>query len=495
MIRLVCFVVLLLQEQSVPRIPEPDAEAQKQTLKTLKELFKEEYSKKTAADQTDLARKLVKTSADPSLDSNTRYVCLTEARDLAMAAGEAPVALEAVSLLGKSFMIQVPAAKMAVLAKMSGAARETEKIRALGRAYYDLAREAVVSEDYDSASAAASKADVLGRAIKDASLVEQVGELKKDLVVLKSELQKVKGALDNPATGDVDAAGRYLCFIRNDWAAGLKLLADGGKAPLKDLAAKDLSNPEAPEVQIEVGDGWWQLAQAEKVSWKKLNILGRARRWYDRAAPSATGLVKIRLDKRLVELEGLVPGPVNLLRVIDPKRDAISGEWSVDDGVLTNKGDNEVVVQLPYQPPEEYDLRIVMRRLGSTDSIWTGLVAGNTNVAFVIDGYPLNGWIAGFDLIDGKYVDQQATGTVKGQQFIHGGKDAVLEFQVRKTSITAFVDGKKLLTYEGPFSRLSTRPAVKLTDKKALYLGSWGGKNGWVDVKITPLSGPGRKTK
>src|SRR6185436_5430207 len=109
------------------------------------------------------------------------------------------------------------------------------------------------------------KADALGRAIKDASLVEQVGELKKDLGVLKSELQKVKASLDNPATGDADAAGRYLCFIRNDWAAGLKLLAEAGKAPLKDLAAKDLSNPEAPETQVEVGDGWWQLAQAERI--------------------------------------------------------------------------------------------------------------------------------------------------------------------------------------------------------------------------------------
>lgn len=495
MLLTLCLALFLQETTPQQRIPEPDLDTQKATLKQIKDLFKEEYAKKTASDQVDLARKLIKTSGDSSVDMNTKYVCLAEARDLAVAASDAPVAMEAITLLGKSFMISVPAAKMAVLGKMSAAAKEVERLRALSRGYYELAREGIATEDYDTSASAAAKAETLARAIKDASVAEQAAELKKDLAVLKSEQQKVKAALDNPATGDADAVGRYLCFVRGEWTSGLKLLSEGGKAPLKELATKDLANPETPEGQVEIADGWWQTAQAEKISWKKLSILGRARRWYDVAQPAANGLVKVKLDKRLIELEGLLPGPINLLRLIDPKRDAVTGEWMLDAGVLSNKGDTGVVLQIPYQPPEEYDLRVVLRRLGSTDSIWTGLVVGNSQVSFVMDGYPLSNWISGFELIDGKFIDQQPGGTLKGQQFVSGGKDVTLEILVRKTSITVLLDGKKLTTYEGPIGRLSARGDMKLPDRKALYLGSWGGKNGWAEVKITPLSGPGKKTK
>ncbi|HLY73083.1 MAG TPA: hypothetical protein VKU80_03105 [Planctomycetota bacterium] len=490
-----CLVAaVLLQEGTAQRIPEPDAEAQKQAAKAIKDLFKEEFARKSPPDQVELARKLIKTSADSSVDMSTKYVCLTEARDLAIAASEASVAMEAVSLLGKSFLIAVPAAKMNVLGKMAAATKEVERLRALGRGYYELARETITTEDYDTAGAAATKSETLARAIKDTFLGEQVAELKRDLGILKSEQQKVKASIDNPAAGDADAVGRYLCFVRNEWVSGLKLLSENGKPPLKELAAKDLAEPETPEARVEVGDGWWLQAQTEKISWKKLNLLGRARRWYDLALPAAGGLVKVKLDKRLIELEGLVPGPVNLMRLIDPKRDAVTGEWSMDAGVLSNKGDNGVVLQIPYQPPEEYDLHVVVRRLGSTDSVWTGLVIGNTQVAFVCDGYPASNWVTGFEQVDGKFIDQQP-GSLKGQRYIDGGKDATFDFAVRKTSITVQVDGKRLLAYEGPISRLSNRPDVKTPDKKALYLGSWGGKNGYVEVKLTPLSGPGKKTK
>src|SRR5579862_1458771 len=193
---------VLLQDTGTQRIPEPDADAQKQAAKAIKELFKEEYARKSPADQVDLARKLIKTGSDSSVDMNTKYTCLAEARDLAVAALETSVAMEAVTLLGKSFMIAVPAAKMAVLGKMAAATKDVEKLRGLGRGYYDLARESITTEDYDAAGSAAAKSDTLARAIKDTFLAEQVAELKKDLGVLKAEQQKVKSSLDNPSTGD-----------------------------------------------------------------------------------------------------------------------------------------------------------------------------------------------------------------------------------------------------------------------------------------------------
>src|SRR6185436_17336 len=102
------------------------------------------------------------------------------------------------------------------------------------------------------------------------------------------------------------------------------------------------------------------MAQAEKISWKKLNLQARARYWYDQAQPSVTGLVKIRLDKRLAEMESASPGGgLNLLALIDPKRDAVHGDWTMENGILVvNQAPNTLSLQIPYQPPEEYDLHV-----------------------------------------------------------------------------------------------------------------------------------------
>src|SRR6185295_330166 len=124
---------LLLQDAPVQRIPEPDADAQKQALNALKDLFKDEYAKKSPADQAELVRKLIRTSADPGLDSASRHGCLSEARDMAVTAAETELALEAITLLGKSFTIAVPAAKLAALGKLATGIREPEKIRTLAK--------------------------------------------------------------------------------------------------------------------------------------------------------------------------------------------------------------------------------------------------------------------------------------------------------------------------------------------------------------------------
>jgi hypothetical protein len=274
------------------------------------------------------------------------------------------------------------------------------------------------------------------------------------------------------------------------------LLAEGGKSPLKELATKDLAKPETPEAQVEVGDGWWQLAQAEKVSWKKLNILGHARSWYDLAQPNVTGLVKVKLSKRLVELDNQVPGSgINLMALIDPKRDAVHGTWTMEDGMLVDQGNESLVLQIPYQPPDEYDLRVGVKRLSSTDSVMIGLVIGNAQVTFLADAYPGEGGrLVGFEQVDGKFLTGQPN-AMKGKQLINGDKPTIFEISVRRTSIKVNVDGKKLLAYEGPMAKLSNRPDSKTPDDKALYIGGWSSRLGFTEIRVTPLSGPGKKTK
>src|SRR5258706_12581886 len=97
------FVVALTAAafQDKPALPpEPDANAQKETLKQIRDLFKEDYAKKTPADQAALAQKLLQKGAEAGDDPTSKYVLIKEARDVAMNAGDADTALRSAAELG-----------------------------------------------------------------------------------------------------------------------------------------------------------------------------------------------------------------------------------------------------------------------------------------------------------------------------------------------------------------------------------------------------------
>jgi hypothetical protein len=90
----------------------------------------------------------------------------------------------------------------------------------------------------------------------------------KEIGELKAPSEKIRKAYDPVDKNPADPAanfeiGRFQCFVKGDWDVGLSFLAKGSDAGLGALAAKDLAAPTDPERQLEVADGWWDLAEKE----------------------------------------------------------------------------------------------------------------------------------------------------------------------------------------------------------------------------------------
>ncbi|HYF51884.1 MAG TPA: serine/threonine-protein kinase, partial [Planctomycetota bacterium] len=49
---------------------------------------------------------------------------------------------------------------------------------------------------------------------------------------------------------------------------------------------------------------------------------------------------------------------VNLLPLVDPRRDTRNGQWFADNGTLRSAVSHYTTIQFPYRPPEEYDFRV-----------------------------------------------------------------------------------------------------------------------------------------
>ncbi len=112
--------------------------------------------------------------------------------------------------------------------------------------------------------------------------------------------------------------GRYLCFVKGAWDQGIPLVALGSDEGLKAIAQRELEGTDGYHEQVEIGDGWWELADAHEGQEKEAMLL-RAGSWYREArkAQLTSVLLKAKLDKRLGEITKLGRG-IPLLRVARP---------------------------------------------------------------------------------------------------------------------------------------------------------------------------------
>jgi len=307
----------LLPAPEVKKLPEPDATAQKNAEREVRELFRADYAKKSAADKRALAKKLFDLANQTKDDENARFILYREAQDLALQAGDFDLAGRASEEMGRHYAVNIGALRNALLSTLAKNARAPEEFKSLAAALLTLADEALAREDLDTADKAAVQAAQLARRAKEIPLVSRADARVKEIGELKALTDRLRRAREALAADSKDplanlTIGRYLCLAKAEWDQGLPHFAQSSDAALKALAARDLARPGASAEQMAVGDGWWD--QGEKESGEAREACReRAAYWYERAREGLSGLNRTRIEKRL---EGYSPrtslGPYDL---------------------------------------------------------------------------------------------------------------------------------------------------------------------------------------
>src|SRR5258708_5449030 len=104
----------------------------------------------------------------------------------------------------------------------------------------------------------------------------------------------------------------------------------------------------------------------------------------------------------------------------DPRSDCVTGEWTMQGRTLASSLGTYARFQLPYEPPEEYDLLVRASRTSGTAFI-LGL-GGRNPVMLTIDGS--GGAMTGLESVDGKRSDKNET-TWAGNIFQPGKKSTI----------------------------------------------------------------------
>jgi hypothetical protein len=476
----------------------PDAAKQREVEKTVKDLFKDQYAKKAPADRKALSRMMLEQAARSQDDLAALWLLCHEAQDLATQACDVKTAVDAIDATSRVFDVDAMAMKSMAFAALGKSAKSPEECGALASAFLRLVDDLVGADLYDQADKATAAAVQHARKSNDAGLTARATVRAKEITEAKTLYQAMKSVLEALAkTPDDPAAnfemGKFLCFVKGSWDLGLRFLVKGSDAALKSLAEKELSSTVQPADRVASADGWWDLAEKEKSPLRKSQMLAHSRMLYESALPDATALVRAKIEKRMGDAGRATAGAaIDLLSLIDPKQDTVLGAYALNGrSLLCSERTNWARIQIPYSPPDEYDITLVAERTEGVDAVILGLVKSGSQFSVAIDGWNGNG--RGLSMLDAKYAIDNETFRQGG--LIKNNKPATILYTVHHDGVGVTVDGKKVIDWKGSYSRLSNAGELTVPNPRALFIGCFDSK--WVISKLilTPVSGDGKKLR
>jgi hypothetical protein len=376
------------QTQSSPRSPVPDAPAQKDAEKTIHDVFKEEYAKRSAADKAALSKKLFDQGLQTKDDLASQFVLFRECRDLATQAGDCDMSIRAIDEMARRFVVDAASMKSAVVGTILKNAKTPEELVGLVRVQLKAADEAVATDQYDLADKIAESAIAMAKRAKDMALIVKAETQRKAIADLRSRFDKVKKSKEVLAASPQDPAastivGEYECLQKGNWKGGLPLLAQGADANLKAAAEKDLAGPSAGAEQAAAGDAWWDLIEKQGGRAKEA-VRGRAVFWYEQSLSKLTGLSKSKVEKRLGEVRAQHLAQGSWLDASDPK--SFSKTGSAGDPVeLVAKAGYYLAQQMTTFPKGEFDAVSVRVRFDSSQGTHAWVIFDGADSAAFVD--------------------------------------------------------------------------------------------------------------
>lgn len=227
---------------------------------------------------------------------------------------------------------------------------------------------------------------------------------------------------------------------------------------------------------------WWGLAGAVLVM-----AIVAAGTWLARRPDQASQRNSVTKGKGSVQSSSEPEtGPIDLIKRIDPKRHYVMSLWRKEGGVLISPDEPATRLQVPFEPPANYDVKLVAERKKGTDMLGIGLIVQGRQVMMVFDAYGRTA--TGLHLVDGQSVHDNET-RYKDRIFVDG-RPSVIVCRVRGNKVRVTADGKEILDWRGDSTRLKQDEYWSVPAKNLLYLAAWNTSFHITELKVTRVGEP-----
>jgi hypothetical protein len=204
------------------RVSVPDPARIRDAEKAIRELFKDQYSKKAPVDRQQLARTLLDQADRTADDPAARWVLFREAQDLAAQVGDLHTAIQSVEGASLVFDVDPLILKSAAVAAAGKAAKTPPESAALAEVLLRMADDFIAADQYDQASKAVQDAAQHSRRSTQAALVARATAKTKEIADAKTRFASMKKSLETLARTPEDGPanlemGLFLCFVKGSW--------------------------------------------------------------------------------------------------------------------------------------------------------------------------------------------------------------------------------------------------------------------------------------
>jgi S1-C subfamily serine protease len=178
---------------------------------------------------------------------------------------------------------------------------------------------------------------------------------------------------------------------------------------------------------------------------------------------------------------------VNLLPLIDPERDANKGRWTLQDAELVSDSKTVACIRIPYEPPSEYDFRLVFARTRGHMGVYQIFSRGDRCSAWMIDG---GGGAFGFE-VDGKNTYRNAT-TIRTGQPLQNGRIHTSVLQVRQDGIAAYLDGRLISRWVTDYRDVKINRGWAGANPRLLGIACWEIEARFHKIDVLEITGKGK---
>jgi hypothetical protein len=221
-------------------------------------------------------------------------------------------------------------------------------------------------------------------------------------------------------------------------------------------------------------------------SWRRGVVFHRAEvRKVGPAADSA-----IRSPQSAIAPDAGWPNAINLLPLIDPQKDAVTGTWVWQNGALAVGNTPFERLELPYEPPEEYDFRIVFTRLDGVEGITQVLTKSGNPFAWCV-GFKNNN-IAAFGTINGVTGGEPGNPSrVQRAAWIENGRPYTMVVTVRNDGLKAFLNDELIAQWKTDYRDMGMFDNWRLRDPKRLGVASSRSRALFHRIEVREVTGKG----
>lgn len=308
-------LVVLPGEKPLPAAAGVIAVPAEENLAAARKLFREVYGErheksKRPEDRKKLAQFLLAEADKVAANPAHHYELLRITRDVAVSCGDTTTALAATDLIVGTFAVDKRELECKVLEDLAKTAQLStgdsllcDRSRALLRETFDADQFELALRAYDVLlECTRSKGDrwEAARLSKQRQPLEAARETFREAAAAVQALKK------NPADSAAnETLGKYLCFVKNQWAAGLPYLARCAEIKLRVIASIDLEPSRSPQETFSLADQYWEMAKEHKQPHAR-GLQLRAVYLYQVAINQLPGgLEKVKAEQRIDEARGI----------------------------------------------------------------------------------------------------------------------------------------------------------------------------------------------